>query len=419
MTKRKYNKTVIFALLIGFFVALIFLSVNTFGNNDKAFADGSETYHLFSGKQTEVSITEPDFYASENARARMKRYKEQGIISENTYAVKADGYLDLRAFEGYWYGAANITFSNPIKRASSVKKISITLTINMYAESDYVIYINEYGQEGAVPYFRLYPVNKDGTVVTSRYFSFNDNNSKLYETFTMELLAPDIALLIDDNDEIETLQWSCLHTHDVSDGFADFVITDISYEYYNQNDLHSVTYCVNGKPVYFESTYFYANPPDLKKAGYSAVWLTADGKVFDLSEPVASDVELTLSWKGNDCTVKFQSNGGSMVNPIVAVAGEKVILPDNPTKEGYVFAGWYLDSTLATPFDENHYVSQNTVLYAKWSEKEIQIQDQGTENQSESSSCSSYIGFGAIEAAVICAFALIILKTARRRLKHE
>ncbi len=75
----------------------------------------------------------------------------------------------------------------------------------------------------------------------------------------------------------------------------------------------------------------------------------------------------TPSYSGGSSsyTVKFNVNGGIILNSIVVKRGEKVELPI-PTRDGYIFAGWYTDSAFKTPFDTNTVINRNYVLYAKW-----------------------------------------------------
>lgn len=40
-------------------------------------------------------------------------------------------------------------------------------------------------------------------------------------------------------------------------------------------------------------------------------------------------------------TITFDSKGGSEVKSITAEAGAKIEAPNNPTKENYIFVGWY------------------------------------------------------------------------------
>ena len=49
------------------------------------------------------------------------------------------------------------------------------------------------------------------------------------------------------------------------------------------------------------------------------------------------------------------------------LGGQEIHKPDNPTKDGYNFDGWYLDTDYKTKFDfENTKITENIVLYAKF-----------------------------------------------------
>ena len=63
---------------------------------------------------------------------------------------------------------------------------------------------------------------------------------------------------------------------------------------------------------------------------------------------------------------------GSNVDSQSVYRGNKVTEPTAPTKEGYVFQGWYKDSDCTFPweFDED-VVTGNVTLYAKWTEKQV------------------------------------------------
>lgn len=68
----------------------------------------------------------------------------------------------------------------------------------------------------------------------------------------------------------------------------------------------------------------------------------------------------------NEFTITFDTQGGSEVKPLVLKEGETITLPSNPAKEGYVFDGWYLDSSYTQAFDSTKRIDSNMVLYAKW-----------------------------------------------------
>ena len=68
--------------------------------------------------------------------------------------------------------------------------------------------------------------------------------------------------------------------------------------------------------------------------------------------------------------IEFDTAGGSVVATQRLRYGESVIEPIAPTKEGYVFVGWYADEGLTQAVDvANMTVTESTTLYALWEEK--------------------------------------------------
>ncbi len=71
-----------------------------------------------------------------------------------------------------------------------------------------------------------------------------------------------------------------------------------------------------------------------------------------------------------ECTVKFESNGGSKVEDQTVQYGEKIAKPKDPTREGYTFDAWYKDLDKTQKWDfENDTVTGNMTLFAGWKEK--------------------------------------------------
>ena len=74
-------------------------------------------------------------------------------------------------------------------------------------------------------------------------------------------------------------------------------------------------------------------------------------------------------------TVSFESNGGNYISPI-SVAANTVIgnrIP-TPTKNGYLFDGWYTDRNFYNYFNYNNTrINNNITLYAKWVQNEYTI----------------------------------------------
>lgn len=115
---------------------------------------------------------------------------------------------------------------------------------------------------------------------------------------------------------------------------------------------------------------------------------TKDGYIFDgwyidkdllnefvETQTIAGNITLYAKWKEDDggtkpapqsYTITFDSQGGSEVSPITIEEGNSITLPENPTKEGYIFDGWYVDKELLNKFVATQTIAENITLYAKW-----------------------------------------------------
>ncbi len=76
-------------------------------------------------------------------------------------------------------------------------------------------------------------------------------------------------------------------------------------------------------------------------------------------------------------TVTFDSQGGSTVDPQMVESGSKAIQPEDPTKDGFVFDGWYNGET---EYDFETPVTADLELTAKWTSQikygyTIQLED--------------------------------------------
>ena len=67
-------------------------------------------------------------------------------------------------------------------------------------------------------------------------------------------------------------------------------------------------------------------------------------------------------------TITFDTQGGSEVKPITIAEGATITLPRNPTKEGYIFDGWFLSDEFIEKFNATQTISSNITVYAKWKE---------------------------------------------------
>ena len=67
-------------------------------------------------------------------------------------------------------------------------------------------------------------------------------------------------------------------------------------------------------------------------------------------------------------SVEFDTNGGTSVSTLEVEEDGLITKPADPTKEGYVFVGWYYNDEL---YDFSKPVTGNITLEARWAEEEI------------------------------------------------
>lgn len=85
------------------------------------------------------------------------------------------------------------------------------------------------------------------------------------------------------------------------------------------------------------------------------------------NETVSQDITLYAKWTSIAYTVTFETNGGSAIEAQLVPEGTFATKPATaPTKEGYLFEGWYTEQTMTNPFDFYTPITKDITLYAKW-----------------------------------------------------
>ena len=78
-------------------------------------------------------------------------------------------------------------------------------------------------------------------------------------------------------------------------------------------------------------------------------------------------VVFALEMRDPGFTITFDSRGGTDVPAQSQMYGDKLQVPEPPTREGYRFTGWYTDEACFEPWDlENQTIETETTLYAGW-----------------------------------------------------
>ena len=83
---------------------------------------------------------------------------------------------------------------------------------------------------------------------------------------------------------------------------------------------------------------------------------------------IMKDTTLYALWEGDRCTMSFDSDGGSAVEPQMAlIRGYTAIEPEDPTKTGATFLGWFTEDGKHWNFTHDR-VTGNITLKARWSD---------------------------------------------------
>ena len=112
-------------------------------------------------------------------------------------------------------------------------------------------------------------------------------------------------------------------------------------------------------------------PTGVEKDGYVIDGWFSDGEEWDFDTPVYEDMTLVANWVSDTSVVNFLLDGGSM--PVTSETyryGESVVLPI-PTKEGYVFTGWYYGDE---PVHDGPWsIHGDVTLLATWAKEKISL----------------------------------------------
>lgn len=141
--------------------------------------------------------------------------------------------------------------------------------------------------------------------------------------------------------------------------------------------LYSITYNLDGGTNNIDNPNGYASGETVvlknpTKEGYTfAGWFTESGFVNSkqtIQGDENSNITLFAKWTPTEYTITYMLDGGvNGDNPLVYTIESPEITLNNPTKQGYVFEGWFTDSSLQTPISK---IPTGTIgdltIYAKW-----------------------------------------------------
>ncbi|CDD17015.1 repeat protein [Clostridium sp. CAG:798] len=114
-----------------------------------------------------------------------------------------------------------------------------------------------------------------------------------------------------------------------------------------------------------KDTKIYFNDVDVTSSGHTSKSITSWGGY------VYIDLGLATGENPTTHTVTFDTDGGTSISNRTIVDGCTTNKPNNPTKTGYIFGGWYTDNTYTTEFNFSNAITADTTIYAKWNSASI------------------------------------------------
>ncbi len=129
------------------------------------------------------------------------------------------------------------------------------------------------------------------------------------------------------------------------------------------NDVNNYNHL--GRPTAYLQSEDFANLLN----DYVDNWNATHAYQLDYWQPQEGDYPKVSPDYKPSLVVTFESNGGSAVAAKRVLENSHLLMPDKPTKEGHIFAGWYEDAGFTKVFDfDSTAVTQSMTLYAKWLE---------------------------------------------------
>ena len=192
---------------------------------------------------------------------------------------------------------------------------------------------------------------------------------KLLLSILAILLCLSAFTLIACNGDDNTTTDDITTTDNVTTTNGDNVTTLPSYEY-------NITYELNGginnaeNPTGYNSEDIITLNTPTREGYFFAGWYTEqafENRITEIKNR-AENITLYAKWVPSvTYKVNYQLNGGTnnISNPSRYKTGDVIEL-GFPTKEDYMFAGWYTDSALKNEIKEINNNEENITLYAKW-----------------------------------------------------
>ncbi|WP_300296049.1 glycoside hydrolase family 2 TIM barrel-domain containing protein, partial [uncultured Intestinimonas sp.] len=85
------------------------------------------------------------------------------------------------------------------------------------------------------------------------------------------------------------------------------------------------------------------------------------------NDMLVSFILITKAEAPETITVTY-ADGEETLSTQTILSGSTAVRPSDPVKDGFDFVGWYADEALETPYDFTQVLTEDTTIYAKWTE---------------------------------------------------
>jgi len=173
---------------------------------------------------------------------------------------------------------------------------------------------------------------------------------RMFLSASAELIGLDVEPAIDVQFDSENLQYTVVVPHNLQQAELQ-LLKQLYAEVVVKKNEHVLTGTNNHYQIMLDS---------------DVTTINVEARSPDGINNLTYTVSITRTTEAHN--VDFNVNGGLPIDSQTVFHYDTAVMPADPIKEGYLFAGWYLDQdTYNQPFDvERTPITGDTVLYAKW-----------------------------------------------------
>ncbi|NLX93585.1 MAG: hypothetical protein GXZ02_06945, partial [Clostridiales bacterium] len=291
-----------------------------------------------------------------------------------------DAYFDKEELEKTYSTSSVANLENKINAVDWGKKIDEQQTVYGYAQA-IELATSQLIPKNADYSFLETALNKPLLLPVSYYTEAS------YQVYQNKM---NVGWNLYNNQNLSILQQSIINqsTQDINDAYGALtpktVNYTVKYQTTDETPLQLAIDVVKTGPAGSQVT-----ETALDITGYTPVAPTIQ---FDLTGTNSQNI-IIFAYNINQYTVTFDSNGGTDVDAITQNYNTPVAQPDDPTRMGYVFAGWYLDEALTTAVTWPYTLGgSNVTFYANWTANTYTIiyDGSGATSGSTASSLQTY-----------------------------